>query len=142
MSTKTAPKAAATAPQAATVAAPTYTIAPMGAAVTAVVLTALGAGMATAATAPSTAQGAAMLPRLAWAVGQALAKAGKPVAAGQVASVAQVQPYLAAMRLNAGHLQGSGVANSPKHAQGRASHKAAHGTLATCALPLISVQGG
>ncbi len=125
---------------AATVAAPAYNIAHMGAAVVAVALTNVGAGHALAATPPSTAKGAAMLPRLAYAVGQALAKAGQPVAAGGVATVAQVQPFLAALGLNAGHLQGSGVANSPKHAQGRASHKGAHGTIATCTLPLISVQ--
>jgi len=130
-----APAPAATvAPQAAP--APAYGLAAMGAAVTHVALHAMGVNGANAATPPSTAKGAPMLPRLAYAFGQACVAAGLPVTVATMLPVSAVAPYLAALGLNAGHLQGSGVLNSPKHAKGRASHKQGQ---AAQALPLVSV---
>lgn len=137
---QTAPAQAPAAPVAPVqAAAPAYVLGTYGAAVTHVALTQLGAGMAQAPQPPHTYKGAPMLPRLAWAVGQALAKAGLPVAAGVPVALALVQPHLGPMGLNASHLQGSGVYGSPKHAKGRASHKqaAAGGPLAH-QLPLFS----
>lgn len=139
--TATLAAAPAAAPVATPAAAPVqYALATYGAAVTHLCLTQVGAGLATQPQAPATHTGAPMLPRLAWAVGQALAKAGQPVAAGVPVAVARVTPHLKAMGLNAGHLSGSGVYGSPKHAKGHASHKAlaAGGPLAHN-LPCLSV---